>query len=1023
MANTIDRKINPEIPIVQESNRNEVYVPNASYTEPGVAGFFKTHFIVDDNGIVHLRKAPERAVSAVTYDSNTNTLIITFDDGTVQSIKLNDCACVDGVDLIVYDAFNVITFKESSWDTLDVNKVLVISAAMTGYDNDEIIVQLDKYRETITNVGDKSITSHYFTYSDYTIYKCTDGSLAMFAAQAFDGRFIILKREFAVQKNVANITYDDATGMLTIYYVTGDPVTLSIKFNIEPGTGDGAVQQIGAKANGKQAAAFGGLRYDKQTGRTPTSADGNQSFAAGGSVHADGDFSAVFGKDTIARQRASFAAGSSMAGMTEEEFNAFYWDNVNNMGLHGGSKNSDGEICDFTGAPYAKSFAFAAALGCDTQAKGARSFTAGDNTAAMNTGATAIGMNTKAFGTAATAEGYKTEAYGEHSHAGGGQFTRAVGFDSFAHGANAEAWADRSAAFGFETISASENGMAIGKQNVVRTDAILQAGNGTDYNNRKDAFVVLKDGRAKVQTAPSDNDDVVRKGDLGYDIDFPFGGPTEVRCDSTDGITVTGIMRIYLNQAKTVFHDVPNVSIEIPIFAGKNVTIDADETNKKAVVKASDIDVNTLISLLLGSNGIKLTKNEAGDRLLIGISRLGFELGTFEANGDGVKFAYNDGIAEEIYLGASSGGAIDIYNSLVSIDNYIRVKATADEYIEINNEDVIYHTASGVKHYLREDTVKTIGGQSIYGSGDIPIGGDIPSNINTFTEVHDVLTLTASDTLNTLSAKIVALGQSVIHVKANDTARAQVDRIMGNPSTGGPPTSYCDYWFKVLSEHLIYVLFGFGGEWGIINYLYNSAQHSPNEWSMCPRWMPIDPSKIAGGTADSLTLAIGLNIGTLGSDNEQPSYLKLTTNGIAYMLGSSAVSNALFSGGPIDNVKTFFGNQSIYGTSNIDLYNHTLVITATATNVSALKALITFTSSSNTKIDSLTDLYTACSKFGEISASGYVTKAGGLVCPIYSALCYSGDGIHFIEAALDNTAGLAWTAMTGITIKDTVTTV
>ena len=122
------------------------------------------------------------------------------------------------------------------------------------------------------------------------------------------------------------------------------------------------------------------------------------------------------------------------------------------------------------------------------------------------------------------------------------------------------------------------------------------------------------------------------------------------------------------------------------------------------------------------------------------------------------------------------------------------------------------------------------------------------------------------------------------------------------------------------------------------------------------------------------------------------------------------------------NVKTLFGNQSIYGTGNIDLYKHNLIITATATNVSELKALITFTSSSNTKIDSLTDLYTACSKFGEISASGYVTKAGK-VCPIYSALCNSGDGIHFIEVTLNDTSGIPWTAMTGVTIADEVTTV
>ena len=444
----------------------------------------------------------------------------------------------------------VIDFTTSAWVNASSGSGYEIAfpPSQTGYTDNKFLTSLESTE-----------TGGYSTLAD-TVFKGSNGSVLISATEKYGGRLVTL----------------------------GGGIWGGV--NVTAGSGEDSVQQVGgAKANGKQSAAFGGLRYDKQTGRTPTSADGNQSFAAGGSVHAEGDFSAVFGKDTIARQRASFAAGSSTAGMTEEEFNAFYWDSTNNTGLHGGSKNSDGEICDFTGAPYAKSFAFAAALGCDTQAKGARSFTAGDNTVAANVGAAAIGMNTNASGTAAFAEGYKTAASGEHSHAGGGQFTRAIGFDSFAHGANAEARADRSVAFGFETISASENGMAVGKQNVVRTDALFQVGNGTDYNNRRDAFVVLKDGRAKVQTAPSDSDDVVRKDDLGYDVDFPFGGPTEVRCDSTDGITVTGTMRIYLNQAKTVFHDVPNVSVEIPIFAGKNVTIDADETNKKAIVKVADI--------------------------------------------------------------------------------------------------------------------------------------------------------------------------------------------------------------------------------------------------------------------------------------------------------------------------------------------------------------------------------------------------------------------------------------------------
>lgn len=222
MANIIDKKINPEIPIVQESNRNEVYLPKASYTNIGVAGFYKTHFIVDDNGIVHLRKAPERDVSAITYDSNTNTLVITFDDGTIETIKLNDCGCVDGTDILVYDVFKVINFKETSWYDTSTGKVLIISAAETGYDNDELVCQLDKYNAVNTNVNDNVITSNYQSNYEYQIYKCTDGSVAIFANDAFAGRFIILKREFAVQKNVANITYDDTTGILTVYYVTGD---------------------------------------------------------------------------------------------------------------------------------------------------------------------------------------------------------------------------------------------------------------------------------------------------------------------------------------------------------------------------------------------------------------------------------------------------------------------------------------------------------------------------------------------------------------------------------------------------------------------------------------------------------------------------------------------------------------------------------------------------------------------------------------------------------------------------------
>lgn len=305
-------------------------------------------------------------------------------------------------------------------------------------------------------------------------------------------------------------------------------------------------------------------------------------------------------------------------------------------------------------------------------------------------------------------------------------------------------------------------------------------------------------------------------------------------------------------------------------------------------------------------------------------------------------------------------------------------------------------------------------------------GGDIPANINTFTEVHDVLTLTDSDTLNTLGAKIVAIGQSVIHVRPNDTARAQVDRIMGNPSTGGPPSSYCDYWFKVLSERLIYVFFGYNGRWGFINYLYNSSQYSSDKWSMCPRWMPIDPSNIEASVADPLTLAQGLNIGRLGIPGVTSAYLKLTTSGIAYMLDSSAVSNALFSGGPIGNVKTLFGNKSIYGSGNIDLYRH-IVWIRNETSGHQIYITVHIISSSNTPIDSLTNLFTVLSAFANewYPCNGRVnidsTNRG--VAYNFNARTTSNGAVAFLR--LEGTEGYyEWSAhSTGLKVSDTVTTV
>lgn len=756
MANTIDRKINPEIPIVQESNRNEVYVPNASYTEPGVAGFFKTHFIVDDNGIVHLRKAPERAVSGITYDSNTNTLTITFDDGTVQDIKLNNCACVDGVDFIVYDTFNVITFKETSWNTLDASKVLVISAALTGYDNDEIIAQLDKYNVVITNVGDESVTSNYRTDAEYQIYKCTDGSLVIFATEAFAGRFIILKREFAVQKNVANITYDDATGMLTIYYVTGDPVTLPIKSNIEPGTGVGAVQQLAdPKYNGKIKAATKNtyakvldstLTDEEQIGAQGdyavsiggnSSAQGKRSVGAGTSSVAKGAYSHSLGDNTVTTSKASdstahgyqtttdgkasHAEGSYTVVLGQKYVEGMF--DPTPSGEPGGEPSEPSETPTDPLEMDNRRGEAAHAEGFNSYASGFAAHAEGISNVADGHVSKVSGRSNRAWSYLSRVDGYQSSikpsaiiptATGEGSYANGSDIQIVGAKYAYAGGENGRTTeaAHDSFSHGKGLVTNGKQQTFFGRYNKADPGILFGIGYGVSDTERRNAFDVYEDGTVTFRGAQllpqgvlllgegpssvriaglSSEKMAVRVADLGQNIVFPYGEHS-VTYDTTDGITITGTMRIYIkktdNDSTSVYHDVENVSMAVPLVAGDNVTIDADETGKKVIVKAEGGgSIEFPITYSAGNDGPGST-----GAVLDAAYTSGYPGRTM------IRGAYNS------YQFTLSPYAVSITNGI----NTVSMSATGITY--------------GSAAFLRSDNVKTLfGNQSIYGSGNIDI--------------------------------------------------------------------------------------------------------------------------------------------------------------------------------------------------------------------------------------------------------------------------------------------------------------
>lgn len=216
-----------------------------------------------------------------------------------------------------------------------------------------------------------------------------------------------------------------------------------------------------------------------------------------------------------AYQGASAAlGGGTQAGRTEEEFNAYFWDSVNNVPLNGGGgKTEDGKIKDNRGLTYEKSYSFSFAEGEQTKALGRGSHSEGYSTKTEGDYSHVEGWMTVSRGLASHAEGDKTTASGDFSHAEGFG-TSSKGACSHSEGMSTEAIGDKSHVEGFATRALEEFQHVEGVYNADNPNALHIVGNGTSENARKNAFVVLKDGRAKVQTAPKDNDDVVRKGDL-----------------------------------------------------------------------------------------------------------------------------------------------------------------------------------------------------------------------------------------------------------------------------------------------------------------------------------------------------------------------------------------------------------------------------------------------------------------------------------------------------------------------------
>ena len=289
-------------------------------------------------------------------------------------------------------------------------------------------------------------------------------------------------------------------------------------------TGDYAVAMGGdTTASGKRSFACGN---NTLCSADYAHAEGNQAKALGHSSHAEGElteakhYAHAEGYNTKAHGNHSHAEGSTTEALAQsshtEGWNTKVLENAEGGHAEGYMSVASGEASHAEGSAEEKNgewinpttaSGFAShAEGVSTKAIGKGSHSEGYNTEAGANWAHTEGWETKARAPHAHAEGSTTRAYGESTHAEGwntqaGDYTvdrygNKIYYGEGAHAEGFETWArgDASHAGGRGTIASVAYQTVVGTYNKEDASALFIVGNGTDKNNRSNAFSVYKDG-------------------------------------------------------------------------------------------------------------------------------------------------------------------------------------------------------------------------------------------------------------------------------------------------------------------------------------------------------------------------------------------------------------------------------------------------------------------------------------------------------------------------------------------------
>lgn len=260
-----------------------------------------------------------------------------------------------------------------------------------------------------------------------------------------------------------------------------------------------------------------------------TSASGKRSVALGNATTSSNENSFSIGNETVASGTNSIATGyKTIASGTEAVSTGSRTQATGNMSISAGTgSKSSGQNSIATGVNTEAAGQNSISAGNETIVKGSNSFASGYKSEANADASFAIGLIAKANGAHSASFGAQNNSNGENSFTSGkenstrdintsafGWNNKANGQGSFAAGHQNQADGIASAALGVGNITTGFGEVAVGTYNDAQGTDVFSVGNGTSDTDRKSAFRALRDGRAKVQTAPIEENDVVRLKDL-----------------------------------------------------------------------------------------------------------------------------------------------------------------------------------------------------------------------------------------------------------------------------------------------------------------------------------------------------------------------------------------------------------------------------------------------------------------------------------------------------------------------------